>query len=128
MDRKQYFLLAENAKPEPLSSKRKAAEIAKKIQKTKSSLPLLQIFSQRFLRLFLVNSAVKAFCWSLTAILELFPPFPGFMPVLSAISDSPPQNACPKPVLGDFLKKEPSRLLKVKSRGHVYPLSCFPYF
>jgi len=61
-----------------------------------------------------------------------------FTGTLSSIPGSHPRFVCSlrlfpkkrpsKPVLGLFLKRKPFRLLKVKSRGHVYPLSYFPYF
>src|SRR5580765_1753894 len=38
------------------------------------------------------------------------------------------QKSRPKPVLGHFLSRNVHTLPKVRSRGHVYPLSYLSYF
>jgi hypothetical protein len=53
---------------------------------------------------------------------------PRFVPHSSAVLVATPQNARPAPVLGPLPESARRTLLKVKSRGHVYPLSYLPYF
>ena len=44
------------------------------------------------------------------------------------ITGFPPANACLRLILGFFPKTCGVQLPKVRSRGHVYPLSYLPYF
>ena len=63
------------------------------------------------------------------SIVSVFQPLvPVFLLDSSARSGPPPQILRPEPVLGRFYEWNVSTLLKVKSRGHVYPLSYLPYF